>query len=129
MLRRILKRIDEGDPLRRDENVTRLLVLSLLRDASDAVETEMATMNMQVDLSKIETFREFGRQGQARIVADQIVAKFGIPAGEAEETVARVAAASEADIKILSIRVLTANNLGELFEGIPEPDRPAAPSH
>lgn len=73
VIRQILMRIAEGDPTRKDENGARLLALSGLRDASETVETEMLNMNFQLDLSKIKTFREFNRHGQARLVADQII--------------------------------------------------------
>lgn len=78
-------------------------------------------MNIMLDLKKMETFREYNRRGLASLVADQIVEKLKIGPTQAEDIVSRMAATSEADIKTLSIRVLTASNLEDLFDGIPEP--------
>ena len=122
-VRRILHRIAESDPSRRDVAVRELTILAGLRHLGAIIKRETKTMPILDDIMDhdllgpilrrgLQQGRQEGRQeGEQTIVMRQIEKRFGaVPAWVRQ----RLEAMSTADVEEVAIRLLDARDLEEL---------------
>ena len=122
---RILQRIVELEPGEREEALTRLLLLSELRDLGERVEQEARKMPILNDIldhkvlgREYKKGRQEGRQegiqqGELTILRRLIEKRFGAIPSWAEE---RLAQLSSAELEKISERVLDASSLEDLLK-------------
>lgn len=111
-VRKILRRIGENEPARRDVAVRELIILAGLRSLGAIIEEETQKMPILDDIMDHDLLGPAIRRGQRSVVVRQIEKRFGsVPAWARQ----RLEAMSGHEVEEIAVRLLDARSLEELL--------------
>ena len=113
-VRKILRRIGENEPARRDVAVRELIILAGLRSLGAIIEEETQKMPILDDIMDHDLLGPAIRRGQRSVVVRLIEKRFGsVPAWARQ----RLEAMSGHEVEEIAVRLLDARSLEELLPG------------